>query len=94
MRPSFVLVCGAVAVLSTSIVACSHGIRQGPHADRVSPEGMVVVATPARAGAVDGRSIDMKPESVALKGDWIPLPALLRWIPELGSDEGATALSA
>ena len=28
--------------------------------------------------------VDMPVESIAVKGDWIPLPALLRWIPQLG----------
>ena len=29
-------------------------------------------------------AVEMPPESIALKGDWIPLPVLLRWVPELG----------
>ncbi len=28
--------------------------------------------------------VEMPVESIAVKGDWIPLPALLRWIPQLG----------
>jgi len=29
--------------------------------------------------------IDMPTESIALKGDWVPLPTLLQWVPELSS---------
>jgi hypothetical protein len=29
-------------------------------------------------------AVEMPPESIAVKGDWIPLPVLLRWVPELG----------
>jgi hypothetical protein len=29
--------------------------------------------------------IDMPTASIALKGDWVPLPTLLQWIPQLGS---------
>jgi hypothetical protein len=29
-------------------------------------------------------TVEMPPESIALKGDWIPLPVLGRWVPELG----------
>ncbi|MGB3549615.1 MAG: hypothetical protein WA993_02920 [Candidatus Binatus sp.] len=28
--------------------------------------------------------VEMPPQSVAVKGDWIPLPTLLQWIPQLG----------
>jgi hypothetical protein len=28
--------------------------------------------------------VEMPTESIAIKGDWIPLPALLEWIPQLG----------
>jgi hypothetical protein len=28
--------------------------------------------------------VEMPPESIAVKGDWIPLPTLLQWIPQLG----------
>jgi hypothetical protein len=28
--------------------------------------------------------VEMPPESIAVKGDWIPLPMLLQWIPSLG----------
>jgi hypothetical protein len=32
-------------------------------------------------------TVDMPTESIAVKGDWVPLPTLLQWIPELGSVE-------
>ena len=32
-------------------------------------------------------TIDMPTQSIAVKGDWIPLPTLLQWIPALGSLE-------
>jgi hypothetical protein len=28
--------------------------------------------------------VEMPPEAIAIKGDWIPLPSLLQWIPQLG----------
>jgi len=28
--------------------------------------------------------VDMPPDSIAVKGDWIPLPNLLQWVPQLG----------
>jgi hypothetical protein len=36
--------------------------------------------------------VDMPVESIALKGDWVPLPALLKWIPKLGSIENIRKL--
>lgn len=29
--------------------------------------------------------VDMPTEAIAVKGDWVPLPTLLQWIPQLGS---------
>jgi len=41
-----------------------------------------------RAGLADAfaRSfrVEMPPESIAVKGDWVPVPALLQWIPSIG----------
>jgi hypothetical protein len=30
-------------------------------------------------------NVDMPTSSIALKGDWVPVPTLLQWIPQLGS---------
>jgi hypothetical protein len=32
-----------------------------------------------------GRDVEMRPDAVAIKGDWVPLPTLLQWIPKLGN---------
>jgi hypothetical protein len=32
-----------------------------------------------------GKDVEMRPDAVAIKGDWIPLPMLLQWIPKLGN---------
>lgn len=32
-----------------------------------------------------GRDVEMEPNAMAIKGDWVPLPTLLQWIPSLGS---------
>jgi hypothetical protein len=34
-----------------------------------------------------GKDFEMRPDSIAIKGDWVPLPSLLQWIPSLGSLE-------
>lgn len=30
-----------------------------------------------------GKDFEMRPDSIATKGDWVPLPTLLQWIPDL-----------
>lgn len=40
-----------------------------------------------KAAFQKGTTIDMPTPSVAVKGDWVPLPTLLQWIPSLGSVE-------
>ena len=37
------------------------------------------------AAYASGVTVEMPTEAIALKGDWIPLPVLLQWIPQLGS---------
>jgi hypothetical protein len=32
-----------------------------------------------------GKDVEMRPDAVAIKGDWVPLPTLLQWIPQLGN---------
>lgn len=32
-----------------------------------------------------GKDVEMRPDAVAIKGDWVPLPMLLQWIPALGN---------
>ncbi len=32
-----------------------------------------------------GKDVEMRPDAVAIKGDWVPLPILLQWIPKLGN---------
>jgi len=32
-----------------------------------------------------GKNVEMRPDAVAIKGDWVPLPVLLQWIPALGN---------
>jgi hypothetical protein len=32
-----------------------------------------------------GKYVEMRPDAIAIKGDWVPLPALLQWIPALGN---------
>lgn len=32
-----------------------------------------------------GKDVEMRPEAIAIKGDWIPLTVLLQWIPALGN---------
>jgi hypothetical protein len=32
-----------------------------------------------------GKDVEMRPDAVAIKGDWVPLPMLLQWIPKLGN---------
>jgi hypothetical protein len=32
-----------------------------------------------------GKNVEMRPDAVAIKGDWVPLPMLLQWIPALGN---------
>lgn len=31
-----------------------------------------------------GKDVEMRPDAIAIKGDWVPLPMLLQWIPTLG----------
>jgi hypothetical protein len=35
------------------------------------------------AAYASGAKVEMRPDAIAIKGDWIPLPALLQWIPQL-----------
>jgi hypothetical protein len=37
-----------------------------------------------RAAYARSFKVEMPPESIAVKADWIPLPMLLQWIPQLG----------
>jgi hypothetical protein len=32
-----------------------------------------------------GKEFEMRRDSIAIKGDWVPLPTLLQWIPDLGN---------
>ncbi|SDF70793.1 hypothetical protein [Terriglobus roseus] len=32
-----------------------------------------------------GKDVEMEPNAMAIKGDWVPLPTLLQWLPSLGS---------
>ena len=32
-----------------------------------------------------GKDVEMRPDAIAIKGDWVPLPMLLQWIPALGN---------
>lgn len=32
-----------------------------------------------------GKNVEMRPDAIAIKGDWVPLPSLLQWIPQLGN---------
>ena len=32
-----------------------------------------------------GKDVEMRPDAIAIKGDWVPLPILLKWIPALGN---------
>ena len=36
--------------------------------------------------------VEMPPKSIAIKGDWIPLPWLLQWLPQLGDAEAIRKL--
>lgn len=40
-----------------------------------------------KAAFAKAAPIDMPTPSIAVKGDWVPLPTLLQWLPELGSLE-------
>ena len=40
-----------------------------------------------KAAFAKGAPIDMPVPSIAVKGDWVPLPILLQWLPDLGSAE-------
>jgi hypothetical protein len=42
-----------------------------------------------KAAFEKGAPIDMPTSSIAVKGDWVPVPILLQWIPALGSAEQA-----
>jgi hypothetical protein len=50
--------------------------------------------TQAGLAAAYAKSLDvqMPTSAIAVKGDWIPLPTLLQWIPELGSLENSRTL--
>ena len=39
------------------------------------------------AAYASSMKVEMPTTSVAVKGDWVPVPAMLRWIPEIGSLE-------
>jgi hypothetical protein len=56
--------------------------RNRPQFDYIVNNGLNTSAGRAAAYA-KGMKVEMPLESVALKGDWIPLPVLVQWIPEL-----------
>ncbi len=57
--------------------------RNRPQFDYIVKNNLNTLAGLAAAYAKSFK-VEMPPQSVAVKGDWIPVPTLLQWIPQLG----------
>ena len=60
--------------------------RNRPQFEYIKQNGLNTKAGLA-AAYKRGLDVQMPPESISVKGDWVPVQTLLKWIPELGSVE-------